>query len=581
MQPIIPGYLQLSTSTLTPAQTLKINASRWSFDSAGSPVVYEAYIAFVGSSNLVFMGKSQYFLFSVTTPCLRAASSSQDASFLRVIARDSSGQSAFIDSLVSLNTCTPPASAAAASSAIAASVALAVQLQSASHLLAALASAKALVSSSSSSRRLLAASNVELFILDNIASSLLLMNSEPPSIADSQTRLALVNDAFQALPSSLGVQTRAADAFRTILSRTLPQPASDIILSLTGVFLSTQLRQLNASLGSQTNSDLSAAFALLNEGLRGLVASEYRLMNSYELPVTITTSTLVIRYVRLSQEGQIQAAVPVCPSFGPCSSAAESPILPRAVALLLLASSQAPWLNAPVVNMSTVLHSQLVADNPAAIPYAANAPTTFTFAHPESRLQKCIRFNLASNSWVTTGCLASRPSTALMTTCMCYTDGSIATTPVVAPAPTSAPDFRISPVTITEKIIYFRPAVLITVCVLLCFALATVVVAGYYDRLQALRAAKQDAITTESAVGKWLRIKWTDAHAVCTYWARHARKPPHLRAEPLLMTMFHMWLSFMAQHSTIPKLLAFDDAAVPVPRFVRAAIFWSHQVRFG
>ena len=165
-----------------------------------------------------------------------------------------------------------------------------------------------------------------------------------------------------------------------------------------------------------------------------------------------------------------------------------------------------------------------------------------------------------------------------MTTCTCYTDGSIATTPVVAPAPTSSPDYRISPVTITENIIYFRPAVLITVCVLLGFALVTIAFAGYYDRLQALRAAKQEAVTTESAFGKWLRLKWTNAHAVCTYWARHARKPAHLRAEPLLPAMFHMWLSFMAQHSTIPKLLAFDDAHVPVPRFVRAAIFWSHQV---
>lgn len=33
----------------------------------------------------------------------------------------------------------------------------------------------------------------------------------------------------------------------------------------------------------------------------------------------------------------------------------------------------------------------------------------------------------------------------------------------------------------------------------------------------------------------------------------------------------------MAQHSTVPKLIAFDDARVPVPCFVRVAIFWSHQ----
>jgi len=164
-----------------------------------------------------------------------------------------------------------------------------------------------------------------------------------------------------------------------------------------------------------------------------------------------------------------------------------------------------------------------------------------------------------------------------MTSCTCYTDGTIATTPVLAPAAAKTPDYLISPVTITEKIIYFRPAVLITVCVLVIFALVTLAAAGFYDRLKALRAAKQDAVVTESAIVKWIRIKWTVAHAVCTYWARHARKPPHLRAEPLLQSMFHMWLSFMAQHSTIPKLIAFDDARVPVPCFVRALIFWSHQ----
>ena len=121
------------------------------------------------------------------------------------------------------------------------------------------------------------------------------------------------------------------------------------------------------------------------------------------------------------------------------------------------------------------------------------------------------------------------------------------------------------------------PAVLIAVCSIFFFALITVAAAGYYDRLKALRAAKQDAVVTETAITKWIRIKWTDALAICTYWARHARKPPHLRAEPLIPSIFHMWLSFMAQHSTIPKLIGFDDALVPVPCFVRAAIFWSHQ----
>jgi hypothetical protein len=576
-QPLVPGLLQLSTSSLTPFQTVVVNATRWSFDSSCTPVVYEAYISVVGSSNLVFIGKSHSFLFDAKVPCLRAANSSQDASFVRVIARDYSGQSAFMDVSVTLLTCPPPATVAAASAAISASVTAAVQLQSAGLLIASLASARAYVKSSSSSRRLLAASNVESLVLENIASSLLLLNSEPPSIVDSQTRLSLVNDAFLALPASLNVQKQSAEAFKIIMSRTLPQPASAIISSLTGVFLSNQLGRLNASIGSNPGSELAAVFDILNEGIRGFVASENRLMTSYELAVSITTSTLLFRYFRLSPSGQIQAAVAVCPAFGLCSSVLESPTFPRAVGMFMLASSQSPWLNVPVTNMSTALHMQLVSETPAAIGYTSNTPTVFSFVHPESLVQKCIRYDVSSNSWSSYGCLASRPSTFTVTTCTCYSDGTMATTPVVAPNSAKAIDYLISPVTITEKIIYFRPTVLIIVCSLFAFALMTIAAAGYYDRWKALRAAKQDAVVTESAIAKWLRIKWTDAHAVCTYWARHARKPPHLRAEPLLVSMFHMWLSFMAQHSSIPKLIAFDDARVPVPCFVRVAIFWSHQ----
>jgi hypothetical protein len=107
--------------------------------------------------------------------------------------------------------------------------------------------------------------------------------------------------------------------------------------------------------------------------------------------------------------------------------------------------------------------------------------------------------------------------------------------------------------------------------------MSTVAAAGYFDRLQALRAAKQDAIVTEGAFVKWIKIKWANSHAVCSYWAHFARKPPHLRAEPLFLSMFHMWLSFMMQHSVIPKLISFDAARVPVPCFVRVSIFWSHQ----
>jgi hypothetical protein len=57
-------------------------------------------------------------------------------------------------------------------------------------------------------------------------------------------------------------------------------------------------------------------------------------------------------------------------------------------------------------------------------------------------------------------------------------------------------------VTRTEHIIYFMPAVLITVCTLFAFTLITTAAAGYYDRLKALRAAKQDAVVTESAAVK-------------------------------------------------------------------------------
>ena len=238
-------------------------------------------------------------------------------------------------------------------------------------------------------------------------------------------------------------------------------------------------------------------------------------MNSYELAVTITTNTIMFRYFCLSPSRQMQAAVVVCPAFALCSTALESPALPQAVGMFLLASSQAPWLNVPVANMSTVLHSQLVSVTPGAIAYSANMPTIFSFTHPESLLQKCIRYDISSNNWSTYGCMAMRPSTSTMTSCACYTDGTIATTPAVAPAAAKTPDYLISPVTITEKIIYFRPAVLITVCVLVIFALVTVAAAGFYDRLKALRAAKQDAVVTESAIVKWIRIKWTVAHAVC------------------------------------------------------------------
>ena len=391
MQAIVPGFLLLSASTLTPFQILSINASRWSFDSSSSPVVYEAYIAYSGSSNLMFMGKSNYFLFNVRIPCLRAASSSQDASYVRVMARDYSGQSAFLDTPVLLRTCTPPTSPAAASAAISASVAAAVQLQSASQLIASLTSARALVLSSSSSRRLLVASNLELLVLENIASALLLLNSEPPSIVDSQVRLGLVNDAFVSLPSSFNVQKRAADAFAIIMSRSLPQPASAAILSITGEFLAAQLGFLNYSIGSQPNSELSGVFVRLNEGMGGFVASENRLMISYELAVTITTSTLLVRYVRLSQTQQFQAAISLCPSFSLCSSAIESPELHQAIGMFLLASSSAPWLNAPVANMSTVLHSRLVSATPAAIAYATNQSTTFSFSHPASLHTRCMK----------------------------------------------------------------------------------------------------------------------------------------------------------------------------------------------